>query len=52
MYGLRHLFSTDLLMNGVDAKTHQELMGHSSYEMSLYYVNSSEELKKKADEDR
>ena len=47
-----NLFSTDLLMNGVDPKTHQELMGHSTYNMSLYYANSNEEQKKKAVENR
>ena len=52
LYSLRHLFSTDLLMNGVDPKTHQELMGHSTYNMSLYYANSNEEQKKKAVENR
>ncbi|MBQ2658351.1 MAG: site-specific integrase [Erysipelotrichaceae bacterium] len=52
IYSLRHLFSTDLLMNGTDPKTHQELMGHSSYNMSLYYADTNEERKKKAVEDR
>ena len=52
MYDLRHLFSTDLLNNGTDPKTHQELMGHSNYNMSLYYANSNENKKKEAVENR
>lgn len=52
LYSLRHLFSTDLLMNRVDSKTHQELMGRSTHNMSLYYANSNEEQKKKAVENR
>lgn len=52
MYALRHLFSTDLLDKNVDPKTHQELLGHSNYNMSLYYANSTEKKKKNAIKDR
>lgn len=52
MYDLRHLFSTDLINSGVDPKTHQELMGHSTYRMSVYYADSEIERKRKAIESR
>lgn len=51
-YTLRHQFSTDLLINGVDMRTIQELMGHTSSTMTLGYARSNDELKKKAIEGR
>lgn len=52
MYQIRHLFSTDLERNGIDPRTHQELMGHKNYTMSINYARSNIELKKKALEKR
>lgn len=51
-YTLRHQFSTDMLINGVDMRTIQELMGHTSSTMTLGYARSNDELKRKAIEDR
>lgn len=48
MYMLRHNMATALITNGTDTKTTMELLGHSQYNMSLDYANSSEELKDKA----
>lgn len=42
-YMLRHLFSTDLFHDHVNPRVVQDLMGHSSQSMSLYYARSSEE---------
>lgn len=47
-YQLRHLYSTDMLNSGVDIRTVQELMGHTSSVMTLEYARSSEERKKEA----
>ena len=51
-YTLRHQFSTDLLINGVDMRTIQELMGHTSSTMTLGYARSNDELKKKEEEEK
>lgn len=48
MYQIRHLFSSDLDFNNVDPRTHQELMGHKNYTMSVNYARSNEERKQKA----
>lgn len=48
LYMLRHNMATALITNGIDTKTTMELLGHSQYNMSLDYANSSEKLKKKA----
>ena len=47
-YTLRHQFSTDLLTNGVDIRTIQEMMGHASSTMTIGYARSNDELKAKA----
>ena len=47
MYQLRHLFSSNLVDKGVDARTHQELMGHANYSMSVNYASSNIDKKKK-----
>ena len=47
MYQLRHLFSSNLINLGIDARTHQELMGHASYSMSVNYASSNLDKKKK-----
>ena len=48
MYRLRHNMATSLVTNNVDSKTTVELLGHANYDMSIYYANSNEELKKDA----
>lgn len=48
LYQLRHNMATSLITNGTDTKTTMELLGHSQYNMSLGYANSSKELKDKA----
>ena len=44
-YMLRHQFSTDLLVNGTDLRTIQELMGHKESTMTLSYARSNDSLK-------
>lgn len=51
-YQLRHQFSTDLITNGIDIRTIQELMGHRDSSMTIEYARSNEMLKKKALESR
>ena len=48
MYALRHNFSTQLIVNGIDPRTHQELMGHKNYTMSVNYARSTEDRKREA----
>ena len=48
MYRLRHNMATSLVTNNVDTKTTMEILGHSSYDMSLYYATSNDDLKKDA----
>lgn len=48
MYRLRHNMATNLVTNKIDSITTMELLGHSSYNMSLYYANSNDDLKKDA----
>ena len=48
MYSIRHLFATDLTVNGVDERTRIELMGHSSIKTTLGYARSNDDLKIKA----
>lgn len=45
LYGLRHLFSTDLFRAGVNPKVIQTLMGHENADMSLYYAFTTESEK-------
>jgi integrase len=39
LYGLRHQFGTQAIMNGVDIKTLAELMGHTSTRMTEHYLH-------------
>lgn len=47
-YMLRHQFSTDLLNNGANPRTIQELMGHANPRMTIEYARSNDNLKKNA----
>lgn len=51
-YTLRHQFSTDMLLNNVDIKTIQELMGHTSSTMTVSYARSNDTVKALAIENR
>ncbi len=48
IHDLRHTFGTILAENGNDPKTIMELMGHSSVEMVMVYVHTSETKKRDA----
>ncbi|MBR2552511.1 MAG: site-specific integrase [Erysipelotrichaceae bacterium] len=47
-YQLRHNFATQLITNGVDVRTVQELMGHATPVMTVSYARSSDDKKKEA----
>lgn len=48
MYRLRHNMATSLVTNNVDSRTTMEILGHTNYDMSLYYAYSNDELKEDA----
>ena len=48
LYGLRHLFATDLLREGINPKVIQTLMGHENADMTLYYAYTSEDERTEA----
>lgn len=39
MYGIRHQFGTQSVVNGVDIKTLSELMGHTTTRMTEHYIH-------------
>ena len=41
LYGLRHRFGTEAVVNGVDIKTLAELMGHTTTRMTEHYLHLS-----------
>lgn len=45
---LRHIFTSHLVMRGVPIKAVQELLGHSTIEMTIRYGHLSPEAKKDA----
>lgn len=45
LYALRHNFSTRLINNGINPRTHQELMGRKNYTMSVNYARSTNDQK-------
>ena len=48
MYRLRHNMATSLVTNNVDTRTTMEILGHTHYDMSLYYATSNDDLKEDA----
>lgn len=49
LYGMRHVFDSELITNGVDPRTVMELMGHTSVNTTLaVYARSTEEKRKEA----
>ncbi len=48
LYRLRHNMATSLVTNNVDTRTTMEILGHSNYDMSIYYASSNDDLKEDA----
>lgn len=47
-HGLRHAFATSLFGGNVDARTVQELLGHSSLDVTMRYAHTSKRRKRAA----
>lgn len=52
VYSLRHLFATDMFRDGVNPKVIQNLLGHETENMSLYYAYTTPEEEKNAVKNR
>ena len=48
VYLMEHNFVTQLITNGVDVRTVQELMGHATPVTTVSYARSSDDKKKEA----
>jgi integrase len=48
LHGLRHAFATTLFAGNVDARTVQDLLGHSSLEVTMRYAHVTKERKRAA----
>ncbi len=43
LYMLRHMFSRDMIKSNVNPKVVQDLMGHTTFNMSMYYAYTTED---------
>ena len=48
LHQLRHFFASELLRQGVDLQTISDILGHSTYYVSLLYTHTTKERQRKA----